>query len=259
MPLEIRELAGVGDELESAAVRVGAERARRELVSWVSHDLRSPLAGIRAIADALADGVIEGGSAVHVRRLRMETDRLTSLVDDLSQLNGVETGRLQLDFEEVSLTDVVSDALAAAESVAESKGVRLEGRVVSTPRATALAAREISRVLANLLDNAVRATPSGGTVSVEVDTDGDAALVVVTDECGGFPDPRRDGGGSGLGLVIAEGFVRAHGGALSMQAHAGGCRHVMRLPDVGGGAAAPVGRDGSRSTAGRGSVGSDGR
>ncbi|CAN5757648.1 HAMP domain-containing sensor histidine kinase [soil metagenome] len=232
--VEIFELAGVGDELESAAARVVAERARRQLVSWVSHDLRSPLAGIGAIADALADDSVvrpidEDLIARHVRRLRMETERLTHLVDDLAQLNRVESGQLQLELEEVSLSDLVSDAVAAAEPVAESKGVHVRGAVRTAPPTAPLAAREISRVFANLLDNAVRATPRGGTVDVEVDADEAGALVVITDECGGLrhqPDRTR----SGLGLVIARGFIEAHGGDLSVSDVGTGCRHVVRIP-----------------------------
>ncbi len=232
--VEIFELAGVGDELESAAARVVAERARRQLVSWVSHDLRSPLAGIGAIADALADDSVvrpmdEDVIARHVRRLRMETERLTHLVDDLAQLNRVESGQLQLELEEVSLSDLVSDAVAAAEPVAESKGVHVRGAVRTAPPTAPLAAREISRVFANLLDNAVRATPRGGTVDVEVDADEAGALVVITDECGGLrhqPDRTR----SGLGLVIARGFIEAHGGDLSVSDVGTGCRHVVRIP-----------------------------
>lgn len=232
--VEIFELAGVGDELESAAARVVAERARRQLVSWVSHDLRSPLAGIGAIADALADDsgvrpIDEDVIARHVRRLRMETERLTHLVDDLAQLNRVESGQLQLELEEVSLSDLVSDAVAAAQPVAESKGVHVRGAVRTAPPPAPLAAREISRVFANLLDNAVRATPRGGAVNVEVDADEAGALVVITDECGGLrhqPDRTR----SGLGLVIARGFIEAHGGDLSVSDDGAGCRHVVRIP-----------------------------
>lgn len=230
-PVDIRELAEVGDEIESVAMRLAAERARRELVSWVSHDLRSPLAGIRAIADALADGVLDdGGAAVHVHRLRMETERLTNLVDDLAQLSRMETGRLELELEPVSLCDLVSDALAAAQPIAESKGVRVRGRILARPPPAPLAAHEISRVLANLLDNAVRATPRGGSISVEVDADETGATVHVIDECGGFSPEVATGAQRGLGLVIARGFVEAHGGELSVSRHGAGCRHVVRLP-----------------------------
>ncbi len=247
VPVEIRELAGVGDELENAAMRVVAERVRRQLVSWVSHDLRSPLAGISAIADALIDAgrrpADDDETARHLRRLRMETDRLTNLVDDLAQLSRVESGHMQLELESVSLSDLVSDALAAAEPIAESKGVHVCGDVVNAPPPARLAAREIGRVLTNLLDNAVRATPSGGTVTVEIDTDEVGAIVMVTDECGGFPRTAPADARSGLGLVIARGFVEAHGGELSVDDVEAGCRHVVRLPygaaALGNGSAAP--------------------
>ncbi len=235
VPVEIHELAGVGDELEGAAARLVAERAQRRLVSWVSHDLRSPLAGISAITDALAersDGRPIGDDEVarHLRRLRMETDRLTSLVDDLAQLSRVESGQLELELEEVSLPDLVSDALAAAEPIAESKGVRVHGNVRRVPAAVPLAAREISRVFTNLLDNAVRATPRGGSVEIVVDADDAGAIVVISDECGGSDRAGADHPRSGLGLVIARGFVEAHGGELSASDAGAGCRYTLRLP-----------------------------
>ncbi len=249
--VEIFELAGVGDELESASARVVAERARRQLISWVSHDLRSPLAGIDAIADALVDGsadrpIDEVAISRNVRRLRMETDRLTKLVDDLAQLSRVESGEVQLVLEDVALSDLVSDALAAAEPVADSKGVHVRGDVINAPAVAPLAAQEISRVFTNLLDNAVRATPPGGSVNVEVDADEEGAVVVITDECGGArrqPDHARSG--LGLGLVIARGFVEAHGGDLSITDEGAGCRHTVRLPYHSGrsssvGSAAPA-------------------
>lgn len=234
--VEIFELAGVGDELESAAARIVAERARRNLISWVSHDLRSPLAGIDAIADSLAEGSgerpIDADTITRdVRRLRMETDRLTELVNDLAEVSRVESGQVQLELEDVSLPDLVSDALAAAEPVAESKGVHVHGTVLNAPPAVPLAAREISRVLTNLLDNAVRATPPGGSVTVEVDVDDMGAVVVITDECGGTGrQADHSPSGLGLGLVIARAFVAAHGGELSVSDDDVGCRHRVWLP-----------------------------
>src|SRR5438552_350414 len=103
------------------------EASRRELVAWVSHDLRTPLAGMRAMAEALEDGVVNDPATVaeYHRRIRVETDRMASLVDDLFELSRINAGALRLSLASVSLGDVVSDAVASAEPVAAAYGVRL--------------------------------------------------------------------------------------------------------------------------------------
>src|SRR5262245_20423900 len=104
-----------------------AEASRRELVAWVSHDLRTPLAGLRAMAEALEDGVVTDAATVadYHRRIRVETDRMTQLVDDLFELSRINAGALRLSLGNVPLGDVVSDALASAEPVATAKHIRL--------------------------------------------------------------------------------------------------------------------------------------
>ena len=168
------------------------ERGRRELVAWVSHDLRTPLAGIRAMVEALDDGVV--ADPVEVRRYHHtmlgEVDRFTRLVDDLFELARIEADALNLTFELVPLGDLVSDAVASAVPVAEGKGVRVAGRVNGRPPEVAASSRELSRVVHNLLDNAIRHTPPGGAVQVEVGGGDDHAEVSVLDGCGGIPGAR---------------------------------------------------------------------
>jgi signal transduction histidine kinase len=133
------------------------EASRRELVAWVSHDLRTPLAGLRAMAEALEDGVVGDPETVadYHRRVRMETDRMASLVDDLFELSRINAGALQLTLNSVSLGDVVSDAVASAAPVAAARGVRLVASDGGWP--TVLGSEpELSRVVANLLRNAIR-------------------------------------------------------------------------------------------------------
>ena len=103
------------------------EASRRELVAWVSHDLRTPLAGLRAMAEALEDGVVADPETVaeYHRRIRLETDRLTGFVDDLFELSRINAGALRLSLTAVPLGDLVSDAVASAEPVAAARGVRL--------------------------------------------------------------------------------------------------------------------------------------
>lgn len=244
---EIAELRSVADEIQTSSIRIAGERARRQLMSWVSHDLRSPLAGIRVIADALHDGVVSDPISArrYVERLRIETDRLTGLVENLFQLSRIESGSLSLELDVVSLGDLVSDALAAAEPAAGAKGVHLSGHLREAPPPMPLAARELSRVVANLLDNAIRETPSGGQVCVELGMVGDEVILTVADECGGIANGLLErwfgegeearaeevsSSGPGLGLAIARGFVEAHDGSLSAANSGLGCQFVVRLP-----------------------------
>jgi len=253
------ELAALARELESMAARLDESRereralesSRRELVAWVSHDLRTPLAGIRAMVEALEDGVADDPATVdrYHRTIREEADRLAGLVDDLFELSRIHAGALQLAPEPVALGQLVSDAVAGATVVAETKGVRLEGRVNGDDPVVPLSTPEVLRVLRNLLDNAIRHTPTDGTVVVEagVAADGDAAFVTVKDGCGGIPpddlervfdvafrgDGARtpgDAGGAGLGLAIARGIVEAHQGLIAVANEDGGCRFTIRLP-----------------------------
>jgi signal transduction histidine kinase len=244
-----RELELTSQRLEQAREREQAlDASRRELVAWVSHDLRTPLAGIRAIVEALEDGVVEDPQTVarYYSTLRGEADRLAELVDDLFELSRAHAGVLQLHLERVSLGDLVSDALAGASPIAAAKGVRLEGRLDGPPAELEVSASEVLRALRNILENAIRHTPSDGTVIVEAGRDDGGAYVSVVDTGGGIPesdlprvfevafrgDAARTPGdaGAGLGLAIARRFVEAHRGDITVRNENGGCRFTVRLP-----------------------------
>lgn len=245
-----RELDEMSRRLEDAQTRErAAEASRRELTAWVSHDLRTPLAGIRAIAEALEDGVVEDPETVarYHRTLRIETDRLARLVDELFELSVIHAGALRLHFERVALGDLVSDALAASAPTARARGVRLEGRLNSSAPVLEISPSDVTRVLRNLLENAIQHTPSDGSVSIEAGSSDDDAYVSVADQCGGIPSddlgrvfdlafrgeaartPGPDGG-AGLGLAIARGIVEAHHGEISVSNVGSGCRFTVRLP-----------------------------
>jgi signal transduction histidine kinase len=229
------------------------EESRRQLVAWVSHDLRTPLAGLRAMAEALEDGVVDDAETVshYHRRMRVETDRVSGLVDDLFELSRINAGTLHITLENVPLADVVSDAVAAAAPLARAKRVRLEAAPsgYGTVRGSE---PELGRVLANLLLNAIRHTPADGVVRVDGGSDGRAGWVAVTDGCGGIPEsdlprvfdvafrgaaarsPENDAvaptGGGGLGLAIVRGLVDVHDGEVAVANTDGGCRFTVRLP-----------------------------
>ena len=245
-----RRLAEMSERLEHARAQERAlEASRRELVAWVSHDLRTPLAGMRAMAEALEDGVVDDAATItrYHAAIRVEVDRLAALVDDLFELSRIQAGVLRLDMDRVSLGDLVSDALAASSPVAQAKGVRLEGRVDGDAPVLSLATPEVARALRNLMENAIHHTPRDGAVSVEVGMNDGEAFVAVSDACGGIPErdldrvfdtafrgerartPKHDTG-AGLGLAIVRGIAEAHHGAVDVSNVGPGCRFVLRLP-----------------------------
>jgi signal transduction histidine kinase len=250
------ELAGLSDGLAAAHERLALARdreraleaSRRELVAWVSHDLRTPLAGLRAMAEALEDGIVrdyETVSTYHTQ-MRREADRLTTMIDDLFELSRIHAGALRLSRRLVGLDDLVAEALASTEPLARAKGVRLQGASVrGLP--VLVDADEFGRALRNLVTNAIRHTPSDGMVQVEGQVERGMARVSVADACGGIAadalprvfdvafrgetarTPGQDGG-AGLGLSIARGIVEAHAGQIAVKNSGPGCLFVIRLP-----------------------------
>jgi signal transduction histidine kinase len=240
------ELADTSSKLAKSRARERAlEESRRQLVAWISHDLRTPLAGLRAMAEALEDGLAADPPRYH-KQIRAEVDRLASMVDDLFELSRIHSGTLQLSQDEIALDDLVSDVLASTEALARERGVRLAGQAAGH-LAVRADARELSRALTNLLTNAIRYTPQGGSVHVEARPEHQEALLTVIDGCGGIPeadlpyvfdlawrgtDARSPapGSGAGLGLAIVRGVVEAHRGSVRVANTQDGCRFEMRLP-----------------------------
>ncbi|GGK92356.1 two-component sensor histidine kinase [Sphaerisporangium melleum] len=250
------ELTTIAEALAQAyeRLREGHEReralegARRELVAWVSHDLRTPLAGMRAMVEALEDGVVAEEAAVrrYHNQIRIEVDRLSHMVDDLFELSRIHAGALRLSPSRVGLGDLVADALAGVEALAMAKGVRLTGEARTVPPVYADPA-ELGRALRNLVVNAIRHTPEDGTVVVRAEAREGGVRLSVADACGGIPEedlprvfdvafrgeaartPGPDGG-AGLGLAIARGIVEAHQGAIAVVNEGPGCRFEISLP-----------------------------
>jgi signal transduction histidine kinase len=245
------ELAELGRELAATSARLAASRereraleaSRRELVAWISHDLRTPLAGLRAMTEALEDGVAADPTRYHTQ-IRAEVERLTSMVGDLFELSRIQAGVLSLMPARMSVYDLVGDAIAGADALARQHGVSLVGRGVE-PVPVEVDGREMTRVLANLLVNAIHRTPADGTVAVAAHREADSVVLSVTDGCGGIPpeelhrvfdtgwrgtDARTPPAGAGLGLAIVRGIVEAHHGRAAVHNVPGGCRFEVRLP-----------------------------
>ncbi|WP_329219648.1 HAMP domain-containing histidine kinase [Streptomyces sp. NBC_01485] len=247
-PAELEEL---GRELAATSARLAESRdreraletSRRELVAWISHDLRTPLAGLRAMSEALEDGVATDPDR-YLRQIRTEVERLDAMVGDLFELSRIHAGTLPLTPSRISLYDLIGDALAGADPLAREHGVRLVGDRVE-PVPVEVDGKEMSRVLGNLLVNAIRRTPADGTVAVAAERSPEGVTVSVTDGCGGIPEEdlprvfdtgwrgthaRTPPAGAGLGLAIVRGIVEAHQGRATVRNIPGGCRFEVVLP-----------------------------
>ena len=245
----VQRLADAHRRLTEARDRERAiESGRRELVAWISHDLRAPLASIRAMVDAMDDGVVTDQATVedYHQRIRLQVDRLSRMVADLFELSRITTGRLEFHPQPVDIEAVVTEVVAAHDSLARSLGVRLHTEVVGRPIADA-DHRHLVRVLTNLVSNGLRHTPTAGSVALHCTAHNGMVVLSVRDGCNGIPqrdlphvfdtgyrgEPARTphvGSGSGLGLTIVRSLIEAHGGSISVTNVHGGCRFDIRLP-----------------------------
>ena len=253
-----RELADTSRRLALSREEVArADESRRRLVAWISHDLRTPLAALRAMAESLEDGVAEDPARYH-RQVRVQAETLASMVDDLFELSKIESGTLSLHMEPVSLFDLVSDAVADLHPVAASRSITLkESR---TGDLTLFGdARELSRVINNLLMNAIQHSPANSEILISArETENEHVALSVVDAGGGIPEedlgkifdagwrgtlsrtPSRVSdmsAGAGLGLAIVAGIVEAHAGGVTVRNVPGGCQFDVTLPRFGARAA----------------------
>ena len=233
-----------------------AELSRRKMLAWLSHDLRTPVSGVLAMAEALEDGVVERPDDVkeYAGLIRSETNRLAGMIDDLFELARIDAGDLRLDLEPVPVAEVLRSAVRASRASADRRGVRL---AVDVPADVAQALGEgpaLVRVVRNLLGNAIRHTPVDGVVTVAAGRADGEVWLSVEDTCGGIPDDdlpyvfdpafrgtsareaeqEGDPTGAGMGLTIAHGLVDAQHGSIAVQNLDDGCRFEVRLPAVSG-------------------------
>lgn len=232
---------------ESRARERAAEQSRRELVSFMSHDLRTPLAGLRALSEGLEDGVIADVPRA-LSHLRSTVGRMTGLVDDLFALSRVQGEPRTKTQQLVSLTELLTDVASEAAATASAHQVTLDLEVPDSDRLAVLGAPDdLTRALANLVSNAIRHTEPGMRVHLTGCRAEDGQIqVAVVDACGGIPEdslsrvfdtgwrgtPSRTGddGGAGLGLAIARGVVQSHDGRIAVRNVDGGCRFEVDLP-----------------------------
>lgn len=234
-PREIAELAASFNEMATNVERLFD--ARRELVSWASHDLRAPLANMQAMLEAIEDGLATPEH--YVPALHEQVRVLTVLVDDLFELAQIDAGALTLDLRDGSIADLVQSCLRGVEAEAQLRNVSLRSEI-EQPAVAHMAPEKIERVLLNLLTNALRHTPSDGTVAILVRSDGSEVKVTVEDTGEGVDDearvrmfdrfwradPARSSRNAGLGLAISRGLIEAHGGRIWADARPGGGTRV---------------------------------
>jgi len=243
-PRELAELGRAFNEMASSIE--GLFDARRELVAAASHDLRTPIASITAMLEAIEDGLAE--SSEYLVPLQEQARRLGALVEDLFELARIDAGSLAHELHEISLAPLVESCVRGVEAEARARNVRLERRLERAPLARC-APEQVERVLLNLLANALRHTPTDGTVAVVLDYADDEVRVSVEDTGEGITAEtahrmfdrfwrgdsarRADGSGAGLGLAIARGLVEAQGGRIWAEPReAGGARVSFTLPAV---------------------------
>ena len=237
---EIAQLADTFNEMAQNLQEVEEqkrqlEQTRRDLTAWVSHDLRTPLASIRVMIEAMLDGVVEDDETVqrYLDNSRAEVEHLSHLIDDLFELAQLDVGHLKLNLQQASIRDLISDTLGSMAAKADQHSITLNGKVSDDVDMILMAPDKIQRVLTNLVDNAIKYADSGDSVTLRAWRSGDDARIDIHNSGSFIPQDvlprlfesfyrgegsrvRDDDGarGTGLGLAIARGFIEAHDGRI---------------------------------------------
>ncbi|MHB8645777.1 MAG: sensor histidine kinase [Thermomicrobiales bacterium] len=240
----------MAEQLEEAATRRAADdEARRMLLAAISHDLRTPLASIRAMIEAITDGVVTDAETTARFHATMgsEIRTLSALITDLFELSQLEAGQLALSLAPATLPALIAEVVEGLAAQAAAREIHIAGRVEGAVGPVIMDTPAVRRVLTNLVQNALRHTPADGTVAVTARAVAEGVQVDVVDNGEGIPatdlphiferfyrgekSRSRETGGAGLGLAIARGFVEAHGGRIWVESEAGrGTRFSFILP-----------------------------
>jgi len=256
---EVAQLAAAFNQMatrleKAAEAERSLDEARRNLVAWASHDLRTPLTSIRVMIDALADGVVTDPETVtrYLRQSQSEIDRMSKLIDDIFELAQLDAGYQDLNFEWITLSDMVSDTLESFAARAEAHNLFLEGRVDPDVDPIFAAPDKLSRILDNLIGNALRHTPEAGKIKLHATIVDEFTQIVIEDNGEGISPKdlphvfdrfyrgeksrsrQIEDRGVGLGLAIVKGLVDAHGGDIYVESEPRqGTRFWFTLPRHG--------------------------
>jgi signal transduction histidine kinase len=225
-------------------MRRQVEEARRGLVAAASHDLRTPLASLRLLVEAIDDGVAGEDRDRYLREVRTHVAVLSDLIDDLFELSRIEAGDISWTMRQVELGDLIGDTVAAFRTSAEERGVHLAAELPDGKVVAEADAEKVQRVLFNLIQNAIRHTPADGSVTVRATGGPGGVEVEVADSGEGIPtaenervfeafyrgDSARGEDGAGLGLAISRAIVEAHGGRIWLEDAHPGTRVRFTLP-----------------------------
>ena len=254
------EMARLGQDFNDMAAQLEAveqkkrelDSLQRDLIAWVSHDLRTPLTSIRAILEALGDGVVDDPETVqrYLQTAQRDVRSLSRLIEDLFEISQMDAGGLKLDCHYNAMSDLISDTIESFSELARRQQVQLSGQAESGVDPVWIDGQRIGRVLSNLVSNALAHTPPGGNVSICVQRVGGHVQVQVCDDGEGIAAedlPRvferfyrgdksrsRSTGGAGLGLAIAQGIIHAHSGRIWVESELSkGTCFTFELPGEG--------------------------
>ena len=265
---EIAELARAAESMsarlaEHEAGRAASERARRDLIAAISHDLRTPLTSLQLLAQGIDDGVLDSraGESGYAEEIGLHVGALTAMVDDLFELTRLEAGEIQWSMQRVWLDELVGETVESMRAQAAAKGISVRARIPSGLAPAEANPEKLQRVLFNLIQNAIRHTPADGSVMVAAERAGEAIEIEVADTGSGIPagdrdrvfepffrgDASRGSGGSGLGLSICRAIIAVHGGRIWLDEHGGGTRVRFTLPQAREDAGRSEGRRAARA------------
>lgn len=232
---------------EDAVRQRALDASHSELLAWLTHDLRTPLTGMRAMIEAIEDGVVTDEATVHRYHatILQEIDRLAMLTDDLFELSTLRIEHLERPLQRVCLGEMVTHVIEANTARARHEGITLKAQIPRPAPQAWASPPDLERMLRNLLDNAIRPTGQDGTVSIDASGKLRHALLSVTDACAGIPtsdldrvfdlafrgeSSRHSSRPGGFGLAVARGLIEAQHGDIAVANHQRGCQFTIRLP-----------------------------
>ena len=249
---ELAKLAAAADAMVARLAaeesrRATAERARRDLVAAASHDLRTPIASLRLMADAIGDNLVDGHTRRRYHRtMQTNIEALSGLIDDLFELSSLEAGEITWSMKHVQLAELIDETVAAMTPQAQAKRIAVRAELHQPLAPTRADPEKLQRVLFNLIQNAIRHTPADGSVTVRAEDSPAGVEIQVADTGHGIdteersrvfeafyragPDKSRSTPGAGLGLAISRSIIEAHGGRIWLENEGPGTKISFTLP-----------------------------